>query len=106
MLSVNELYSIEELRLKAKERLPQAIFDFFDGGAEDEITLNANRQAFRDQFIVPQGLNDVSNVDTATNILDHFFSFPCAIAPTGAVGFGWRGGDLAIAKAASSHQIP
>lgn len=106
MLPVNELYSIEELRLKAKERLPQAIFDFFDGGAEDEITLNANRQAFKDQFIVPQALNDVSNVDTATNILDHFFSFPCAVAPTGAVGFGWRGGDLAIAKAAATHQIP
>ena len=50
MLSVNELYSIEELRLRAKARLPKAIFDFFDGGAEDEITLNANRQAFKDQF--------------------------------------------------------
>ncbi|SMC31924.1 alpha-hydroxy acid oxidase [Polynucleobacter kasalickyi] len=106
MLSVNELYSIEELRLRAKARLPKAIFDFFDGGAEDEITLNANRQAFKDQFIVPQGLNDVSHVDTSTMILDHFFSFPCAIAPTGAVGFGWRNGDLAIARAASDHHIP
>ena len=106
MLSVNELYSIEELRLRAKARLPKAIFDFFDGGAEDEITLNANRQAFKDQFIVPQGLNDVSHVDTSTMILDHFFSFPCAIAPTGAVGFGWRNCDLAIARAASDHHIP
>ena len=106
MLSVNESYSIEELRLRAKARLPKAIFDFFDGGAEDEITLNANRQAFKDQFIVPQGLNDVSHVDTSTLLLDHFFSFPCAVAPTGAVGFGWRNGDLAIARAAAEHHIP
>ena len=46
MSDLSQAVSIEDLRLIAKRRIPRAIFDFFDGGAEDEVTLRENRAAF------------------------------------------------------------
>ena len=99
-------YSIEDLRLSAKRRLPQAIFDFFDGGAEDEVTLRDNEAAYKRIQLLPRVLTDVSEIDTSTVILGKPAALPMAIAPTGAVGFGWHGGDIAIARAAAAAGIP
>lgn len=99
-------YSIEDLRQAAKRRLPRAVFEFIDGGAEDELTLRDNREAFSRFRLAPKVLVDVSVVDTVTTILGAASKLPIAIAPTGAVGFGWRGGDVAIAKAAAAAGIP
>ena len=99
-------FNIEELRLVAKRRLPRAIFDFIDGGAEEEGTLRDNRAAFSRIRLAPKVLVDVSRIDTGTTILGGPSKLPIAIAPTGAVGFGWRGGDLAIAKTAAAFGIP
>ena len=99
-------YSIEDLRLSAKRRLPRAIFDFFDGGAEDELTLRDNEAAYKRMRLVPRVLTDVSTIDTGTLILGRRAELPMVIAPTGAVGFGWRGGDIAIARAAVAAGIP
>jgi len=99
-------FSIEGLRQAAKRRLPRAVFDFIDGGAEDERTLRDNCEAFSRLRLAPKMLVDVSAVDTATTILGGPSKLPLAIAPTGAVGFGWRGGDVAIAKVAAAAGIP
>jgi (S)-mandelate dehydrogenase len=98
--------SIEDLRRLAGRRLPRAIFDFFDGGAEDELTLTANREAFRKVRLAPKILVDVSTVDTSTNILGVRSALPIIVAPTGAAGFGWPHADVAIARSAASHGIP
>jgi (S)-mandelate dehydrogenase len=99
-------YSIADLRLCAKSRLPRAVFDFFDGGAEDEVSLRDNEAAYKRIRLVPRILTDVSTVDTSTVIVGQRAELPMAIAPTGAVGFGWRGGDIAIARAAVAAGIP
>jgi (S)-mandelate dehydrogenase len=99
-------WNIEGLRLQAKRRLPRAVFDFIDGGAEDERTLSENRAAFSRVRLQRRVLVNVSKVDTATTILGQPASLPIAIAPTGAVGFGWRGGDIAVARAAADFGIP
>ena len=104
--SVSKAYSIEDLRESAKKRLPRAVFDFFDGGAEDEVTLQDNAAAYKRLRLQPRVLTDVSSVDTGTVILGQRANLPMAIAPTGAVGFGWRGGDIAIARAAAAAGIP
>ena len=104
--NVAKAYSIEDLRLSAKRRLPRAIFDFFDGGAEDEVTLRDNQAAYKRMRLLPKVLSDVSKIDTGTVILGQHAELPIAIAPTGAVGFGWRGGDVAIARAAVAAGIP
>ncbi|MFA7667746.1 MAG: alpha-hydroxy acid oxidase [Burkholderiaceae bacterium] len=99
-------YSIEDLRRQAKRRLPRLIFDFFDGGAEDECTLRANRACFEQIRLMPRPLVDVSAVDTSRNLLGQPAALPLAIGPTGATGFGWPHADLALAKAAAGAGIP
>lgn len=86
--------------------MPRAIFDFFDGGAEDELTLRSNREAFERIRLLPRVLVNVSAVDSSRELLGRTASVPFAIAPTGAVGFGWPGGDVAIARAAAAAGIP
>lgn len=98
--------SIADLRRLAQRRLPRAVFEFFDGGAEDESTLRDNRRAFEHHRLLPRVLVDVSAVSTVTDLLGAPAALPLAVAPTGAVGFGWPGGDLAIARAASRAGVP
>jgi (S)-mandelate dehydrogenase len=99
-------FCIEDLRTLAKRRLPRAVFDLFDGGAEDESTMRANAAAFERVRLLPKVLVDVSRVDPRSTILGAPSSLPIAVAPTGAVGFGWRAGDVAIARAAAAYGIP
>jgi len=99
-------HSIEDLRLAAQRRLPRALYDFFDGGAEDEVTLRANRQAFQDLRFRPQILRNVSVIDTQREVFGRSIAMPMATAPTGALGYGYPGADVAIAKAAVAAGIP
>lgn len=103
---VAEAWSIAELRRLAKRRLPKGIFDFFDGGAEDELSLHENIQAFSRLKLVPRPLMDVSSIDLSTQIFGLPSSLPMAIAPTGGPGFGRHGSDVAIARAAAKAGIP
>ena len=99
-------HSIEDLRLAAQRRLPRALYDFFDGGAEDEVSLQANRQAFQDLRFRPQLLRNVSVIDTQREVFGRRIAMPMATAPTGALGYGYPGADVAIAKAAVAAGIP
>src|SRR5262245_45787882 len=103
---VSGAYSIEDLRRRARRRLPRAVFDFIDGGAEDELTLRENRAAFERVRLAPKALIDVTRIDTQTTIVGGPASLPIAIAPTGMVGLGWPGGDVAIARAAAAFGLP
>lgn len=99
-------FSIDDLRTIARKRLPRAIFEFYDGGAEQEITLRDNVEAFKRIRILPKALNDVSTVDTSCELVGGPASMPLAIAPTGAVNFGRHGADIAIARAAAALGVP
>jgi (S)-mandelate dehydrogenase len=101
-----DCYSIADLRQLARRRLPRAVFDFFDGGAEDEATLRENRSAYDRYRFAPHVLVNVAEVSPQATLLGADANLPLAIAPTGAAGFGVRGADLALAKAAAKHGIP
>jgi (S)-mandelate dehydrogenase len=98
--------NIEDLRVLAKRRLPRAIFDFFDGGAEDEVTLRENRAAFERVKLLPKVLVNVAEVDTTTPILGSLFKLPLAISATGGIGAGRPGADVMLARTAKSFGIP
>ena len=104
--AVLQCWNIEELRCLARERLPRAVFDFFDGGAEDETTLRANRAAFERVRIAPKSLTGVAEIDTRRRILGGEAKLPIAVGPTGGVGFAWPLGDVGIARAAAAAGIP
>ncbi|HUL93325.1 MAG TPA: alpha-hydroxy acid oxidase [Burkholderiales bacterium] len=99
-------WNIADLRRIAKQRLPRAVFDFFDGAAEDEITLGANRAAFERVRIAPKMLAGVASIDTSTAILGGTSKLPIAIGPTGGIGFGWPLADVGVARAAAAAGIP
>ena len=99
-------HSIEDLRAEARRFLPRAVFDFVDGGAEDELTLRRNRAAFEEIELVPQVLRDVGAIDLKTEILGCPSSLPLALAPTGGTGLIRSGGEVDLAAAASVLGIP
>lgn len=101
-----DAWSIEELRRACAHRLPRPVFDFFEGGAEDEETLHANRRAFEQVRLVLRAFVDVSNVRIGSNLLGSVATMPMVIAPMGAVAYGWPDGDIALAKAAAAAGVP
>ena len=103
---VGRAFCIDDFRVMARQRLPRAVFDFFDGGAEEELTLQRNREAFQEKRFLPRVLVDVSEVDTRMELLGSPAGMPLAIGPTGGAGFGWHGADIGIAKAAAAAGIP
>jgi (S)-mandelate dehydrogenase len=106
MADLSRAVNIEDLRVLAKRRLPRAIFDFFDGGAEDEVTLRGNRAAFERVRLLPKVLVDVSRVQTATEIFGKEAALPLAIAPTGGISAGRYGAELILARAAKAAGVP
>jgi (S)-mandelate dehydrogenase len=106
MPNLARAHNIEDLRLLAKARLPRSVFDFFDGGAEDETTLRGNREAFAKLRLRPKVLVDVHAVDTGAELFGIRANLPMAIAPTGAIGAGRHDADLMIARAARAAGIP
>jgi (S)-mandelate dehydrogenase len=104
--AVLRAWSIDDLTRLAKKRLPRAVFDFYDGGAEDETTLRENRAAFERVRIAPKTLVDVTRVDTATTLLGGRSKLPIAVGPTGGPGFGWPFADVGVARAAAAAGIP
>jgi len=104
--TVLRAWCIEDLRLLAKKRLPRAVFEFFDGGAEDETTLRDNRAAFERVRLAPKMLAGVSQIDTVASVLGASSKLPIAVGPTGGVGFGWPFADVGIARAAAAAGIP
>src|SRR3954463_10961804 len=106
MADLSYAVSIEDLRQIARRRLPRAIFDFFDGGAEDEVTLRENRAAFERVRLLPKVLVNVAQVDMTTDLFGVKSTLPLAIAPTGGISAGRAGAELALARAAKALGVP
>jgi len=93
--------SLEDQRRIARRRLPKAVFDFVDGGADDEVTLAANAAAWQARFFRPHALVDVSNRVTTTTVLGQEIALPVILGPTGLTRVISPGrGELAVARAA------
>ena len=98
--------SIEDLRKIARRRLPGGVFDYIDGGAEDEVAMDRNTRAFREMEFVPRVLRDMGNVDTTGTILGCEVPFPLILAPTGFTRIAHPPGELAVARAADRAGLP
>src|SRR5438105_6066055 len=99
-------HNIEDLRAEARRFLPRAVFDFVDGGSEEETTLRRNRSAFEEVELIPRVLRGASEVDLKTEILGSPSLLPLALAPTGGTALVRSGGDVDIAAAAGVLGIP
>ena len=105
-MNYRDAINIEDLRRIARRRLPRFVFTYVDGGAEDEITLRGNREAFARLHFRPRTLVDVSTRDLSTQILGKRSAMPIVVGPTGLNGLSWRDGDMELARAASRAGVP
>jgi L-lactate dehydrogenase (cytochrome) len=98
--------NIDDLRSRARRRLPKVIFEFIDGGAQDETTLRANREDFQKWRFRTRVLTDVSSRDQSITLLGQRCASPLILAPTGLAGLLSRRGELAAARAAEKYGVP
>jgi len=103
---LEKAYTIWDLRDIAKRRTPKGPFDYTDGSAESEVSLERARQAYRDLEFIPSILKDVSTADLTRTALGETFSMPVGIAPTGFTRMMQTQGEIAGARAAEKFGIP
>ena len=104
--SVARALNIRDLRRLACQRLPRVVFDYLDGGAEAEITLRENCQAFESILFRPRQAISMPQCDMRTRVLGSEISSPAILAPIGYTRLIHPEGELAAARAANSWRIP
>jgi L-lactate dehydrogenase (cytochrome) len=103
---LNKVASVEDLRRIARRRLPRGVFDYIDGGAEDERTLANNSAAYGRIEFRPRVLREVGDVDPSTTLLGRPLPYPLVLAPTGYTRVADPQGELAVARAAERAGLP
>jgi len=101
-LNSSQVVNIADLRRIAKRRLPKSVFDYLDGGAEAEVTLDENCRVFRDVTFRPRGAVAVAECNLTTRVLGHELSFPAMLAPVGYSRLMHPEGEVAAARAAGN----
>lgn len=99
-------HSIAELAAMAQHRLPNFAWEYLAGGAEEEITLTRNRQAFADIRLLPHTSVPCTGADTRRTLFGQDLPLPMAIGPTGYNAMLYRDADLHLARAATERGLP
>ena len=99
-MSLKKCNNVTDLRKRAKKKLPWPIFNYLDGGSDDEISLRRNTSAFNEYELLPTQLSDISNIDLATTVLGQKITWPVFLAPTGASRLFHHEKEPAVARAA------
>lgn len=99
-------YTIDDLRMLARRRTPRSVFDYTDGSAEDESSLNRSRDLWQAVELQGSVLRDISQVDLSTEILGETSSMPLAFAPTGFTRMMHYQGEIAVGHEANNAGIP
>ncbi len=102
MSRLDTAFNIEDLRKLARKKLPTPLFNYIDGGADDEINVRGNIHAFDSVRLVPEHLIDIANIDLSTQVLGRKISMPLFLAPTGMNRLFHPEGESAVSKAAAA----
>jgi L-lactate dehydrogenase (cytochrome) len=100
--NLDKVFNIEDLRKIARNKLPKPLFNYIDGGADDETNVRGNTHAFDKSRLVPEYLIDVAEIDTTTRVLGREISMPLFLAPTGMTRLFHHDGETAVSKAAAA----
>lgn len=95
-----------DYRRLAEKRLPRFLFDYIDGGANDETTLARNVSDFQEIRVKQHVLRDMSNIDTSTTFMGEPVALPVILAPVGMAGMYARRGELQAVRAANGANVP
>ncbi len=103
--ALGRAFSVDDVRKLARRRLPGFIFDYLDGGADDEYTRGQNARSFAALSLIQRVLVDVTRVDTGTTLLGMPTLVPFILSSTGASRFYHSQGELAAARAAAASRV-
>ncbi|UOY08298.1 alpha-hydroxy-acid oxidizing protein [Muricauda sp. SCSIO 64092] len=98
--------SVDDLREKAKKRIPRFAFEYLDGGCNEDVNLKKNTADIRKVELIPRYLEKHSNSSQKTKLFGHEYDAPFGIAPIGLQGLMWPNAPEILAKAAFKHNIP
>jgi (S)-mandelate dehydrogenase len=98
--------NVEDYRILAQRRLPKMIFDYLEGGAEDEVGMKHNREVFERYRLMPRRLVDVSKRDIGIDLFGRHQAAPFMIGPTGLNAALWPKGDILLARSAEKAGVP
>lgn len=105
-MNPRKYYNIERLRAGAIRALPRPVFDYIDGGADDEIALRRSTTAFDDIEFRPGFLRDISRTDHSVEIFGQRIPIPLLLSPTGLTGLFHKHAERAVARAADGAGLP
>ncbi|HET6307181.1 MAG TPA: alpha-hydroxy acid oxidase [Rhodopila sp.] len=106
MAGIDSAINIDDLKRMAKRRLPRIMFDFIEGGVEDEVGLRTNAEALRTLRLVPRYYVDTSRREQRASLFGRSYASPFGIAPTGMAGAFRRDAELYLSQAAKEADIP
>lgn len=98
--------SVDDLRNKAKKRIPKFAFEYLDGGCNEDVNLHKNTKEIRDVELIPRYLSEHKGSSMKTELFGHTYDAPFGIAPVGLQGLMWPKSPEILAKAAFDHNIP
>lgn len=98
--------SIDDLRNRAKNRIPRFAFEYLDGGCNEDVNLYKNTSEIREVELKPFYLNKHTPADMKTELFGHVYDAPFGIAPVGLQGLMWPNAPEILAKSAVKHNIP
>lgn len=98
--------SIDDLRNRAKQKIPKFAFEYLDGGCNEDVNLHKNTSEIRDVELSPYYLNKHTNSNMKTELFGHVYDAPFGIAPVGLQGLMWPNAPEILAKSAFEHNIP
>src|SRR3974377_430762 len=98
-MRLNDAINIEDLHRIAKRKLPKVIFDYIEGGVEDEPGLARNKAAFHKHRLLPRYLVDVSKRDQSATVFGRTYASPFGISPTGGGALSPRRGEVLLPPA-------
>jgi L-lactate dehydrogenase (cytochrome) len=104
-LNPQRAINIDDLRTVAQRRVPRAVFDYIDGGAENEVTLRQNRSAWEEIYFRPHNAVYTPKTDTRTTVLGMDLALPMILAPLGSSRLFHPAGERAAATAAGEAGI-
>jgi len=102
---INPVTAVDYRRL-AEKRLPRFLFDYIDGGANEEVTLAANTADFSRYRLRQRVMRDVGDIDTSVEMCGRRFNMPLVLAPIGMAGLMARRGEVLGARAAQTTGVP
>jgi isopentenyl diphosphate isomerase/L-lactate dehydrogenase-like FMN-dependent dehydrogenase len=106
LMGLDRAASIDDLRTRAKGRIPRFAFDLVDGGAESERNMRRNAEAFEEVELTPRYMVDVSDIDTRATLFGQTFDAPFGMAPIGMLNAFWPDADLILARLCARENIP